>query len=116
MGEVQSQKWSKHPLEIVRDVFPDVNDEEAECILWERTGWPAFWDGDPETVLRRQLQELKDAPDGRLCDFCNKLAAENDSLCDLHRDDWAEMLRGQQLREVYEQVALARGLLNRRKK
>lgn len=42
-------------LELIREYFPDASWEEADSILWEFTGWPGFFDGDPETVLREQL-------------------------------------------------------------
>lgn len=47
-------------INIVREYFPGVSDELAGAILWEYTGWPAFWDGDPEMCMRKQLQELRD--------------------------------------------------------
>jgi len=51
--------WSKPPVDIVREYFPDATDEHADGILWSRTGWPVFWAGDPETCMRQQLQEYK---------------------------------------------------------
>ena len=51
-------------MELVKEYFPEITDEEAEGLLWERTGFPCFWsdsDGDtPETCCRKQLQELKE--------------------------------------------------------
>lgn len=52
--------------DLVREYFPKVTDEEANCILWERTGFPGFWNipggGDtPEACCRKQLQEFKDS-------------------------------------------------------
>lgn len=51
--------------DLVREYFPGVTDEEVECILWEKTGFPTFWnipvDGNtPEECCRKQLQEYKD--------------------------------------------------------
>ena len=37
-------------LEVVLD------DAALDYILWEETGWPAFFEGDPEVTLRKQLQ------------------------------------------------------------
>ena len=52
-------------IELVKEYFPDATGEEAEYILWEETGFPAFWDipRDGRTVeecCRKQLQEYKD--------------------------------------------------------
>ena len=54
----------------VREYFPEATPEEADFILWEKTGFPCFWnigvDGDtPEQCLRKQLQEFKDEIDHR---------------------------------------------------
>ena len=51
--------WSKPPVDIVREYFPDATDDFAGYVLWNRTGWPRFWAGDPETCMRQQLQEYK---------------------------------------------------------
>ena len=48
------------PLELVREYFPDVDDYRAGYILWNYTGYPGFFTGDPETCLRDQLQHVKD--------------------------------------------------------
>jgi len=110
MGEAQGKQWSKSPLEIVRDYFPEADDGFAECVLWERTGWPAFWSGDPEECLRRQLQEFKDAPPNcRLCDFCNKPAMENNILCESCDRSWEQLRLERHYQDVYEIVAIARG-------
>ena len=59
-------------LELVREYFPDATDEEADYILWEKTGFPGFWnipeDGNtPEECCRKQLKELRqEIPDVRL--------------------------------------------------
>lgn len=45
-------------LAIVREYVPDATDDQASHILWNFTGYPCFFDGDPETVLRRQLAEF----------------------------------------------------------
>ena len=51
--------------DLVREYFPNATDEECEFILWERTGFPSFWDipedgNTPEECLRKQLQEARD--------------------------------------------------------
>ncbi len=55
-------EWSKSPVDIVREYFPSASDDDAGWLLWNVTGWPCFWDGDPEQVMRRQLQAFKDNP------------------------------------------------------
>ncbi len=32
-----------------------ITDEQLEGLMWEETGWPAFFAGDPETVFRQQM-------------------------------------------------------------
>lgn len=57
------------PIEIVKDVASGmgytINDGEAEYVLWEETGWPAFWrKGDGATLedcLRKQAGEFFEA-------------------------------------------------------
>ena len=34
-----------------------VTDADIDYILWEHTGFPAFFDGDPEECVRRQVKE-----------------------------------------------------------
>ena len=46
--------------DIVREFFPDANDRTVEFLLWEKTGFPIFWNigpdgGTPEDCLRTQL-------------------------------------------------------------
>ena len=50
--------------EVVREYFPDATDEECERIIWEKTGWPSFWnipkDGQTaEECFRKQLGDFK---------------------------------------------------------
>jgi hypothetical protein len=49
-------------IEIAREEAAKANvklDESAlEYIIWEETGWPAFFDGDPETCFREQLRKV----------------------------------------------------------
>ena len=43
---------------IAREVFPSDWDEGAiEYAIWNHTGFPDFWDDNPEKCLREQLQE-----------------------------------------------------------
>lgn len=65
-------------LDLVRDFFPDVSDEQALDILWNYTGFPAFWDGDPLKVCREQLAYLKEVGPARVdADFEAALAASH---------------------------------------
>lgn len=48
--------------EVVREYFPDATDDFIEYIVWEKTGYPAFWniprDGaTPEECFRKQLAD-----------------------------------------------------------
>ena len=49
-------------IELVRDeakkLKRTVTDEQADYILWEHTGFPEFWQGDPETCCREQVREF----------------------------------------------------------
>jgi len=48
-------------LELVRSVASEhgqsVSNDEAYYILWEHTGFPSFWESDPELDCRRQVHE-----------------------------------------------------------
>ena len=76
-------------LELAREVFPGKTDEDLDYVLWNRTGFPAFWPArfkTPETALRAQLKAYRRAvttlPAGdRLCDFCNRRAVPGETLC-----------------------------------
>lgn len=57
---VTPYEFSKPPADIVREYFPGISDQKADAILWEFTGWPCFWNGDPEECMRKQLQESAD--------------------------------------------------------
>ena len=35
----------------------DLGPDEADHVLWEYTGFPAFWSGDPIECCTRQLRE-----------------------------------------------------------
>lgn len=48
-------------LDIAREVAAEfrlvLTDHAAMDVLWEYTGYPSFWRGDPEAECRRQLRE-----------------------------------------------------------
>lgn len=51
-------------IDIAREVFPDLPNDELTPILWEHTGYPHWWairEGETiEDCLRRQLNQFKD--------------------------------------------------------
>jgi len=48
-------------ISIAKDVFGEkYSDDELWSIMWERTGWPSFFDGDPKMTLRQQLETFKE--------------------------------------------------------
>ena len=55
----------RHAMRIARQVFPDIPHTKKGrdflgYAIWNETGWPHFWTGDPATCLRRQLEEYRD--------------------------------------------------------
>jgi len=46
--------------DVANQFFPGANICVLRDILWNYTGYPQFWVGDPETCLRRQLKEAKE--------------------------------------------------------
>jgi len=82
--------------DIVREYFPDATDDECEFILWEKTGYPCFWnipeDGStPEECFRHQLGRFKLARDtGRkLCSICGAIYIGDE--CSKH--EWLDKIR-----------------------
>ena len=56
-------------IDIAKDIFPDATGEFLEFVIWEKTGFPSFWnipkDGNtPEECFRNQLLQFKEAHDG----------------------------------------------------
>lgn len=51
-------------LQIARDIFPSLSDQELDAIIWEDTGYPGFFDlKDSESIVdvfKRQLLEYRD--------------------------------------------------------
>jgi hypothetical protein len=60
MEAEMAQPTSGTFIATVKEFFPEVSDDEAMGILWNYTGYPSFWHGDPKGTLREQLQHLKD--------------------------------------------------------
>jgi hypothetical protein len=50
-----------NPLDIIREegkkLGVKVSENDADNILWSCTGWPAFWNDDPEVCIRRDAKE-----------------------------------------------------------
>ena len=65
-------------IELVRQYFPNVSEEMADHILWNRTGFPSFFPGgeNPEKYFGNQLAEYKKLVDAGkpVCDLCNSEA------------------------------------------
>lgn len=51
-------------LSIARKIIPGVSDEVLLVILWGHTGFPCFFDGDPASVLKQQLEEYLENQQG----------------------------------------------------
>ena len=60
---------------MVLKYFPYATVQFIEFVLWEKTGFPAFYDGDPADVLERQISRYKKAIDqGKdICFICVKI-------------------------------------------
>ena len=41
--------------EVADEIGVEATDDLLGVIMWEFTGWPSFFDGDPETVFRQQV-------------------------------------------------------------
>ena len=51
-------------FKIAKEIFPDKSDDFLGFVIWEHTGFPAFWnipkDGNtPEECFRKQLKDFK---------------------------------------------------------
>jgi hypothetical protein len=65
-------------LAIVNEIFPGLSDEDADDLLWSRTGWPVFFKTHQEaSEIRDSLRRFKRTIDaGKVpCDDCDKVAA-----------------------------------------
>ena len=83
--------------DVVRKVFPNATDKEANDLLWAHTAFP--FEVNPKPLIK-QLKVFKKTNDaGKLaCDFCNRPAAKGDMLCRPCARSW-EKLRKKQKRE-----------------
>jgi len=51
--------------DIIKEYFPEATEEFAEFVIWEKTGYPSFWniptDGStPEECFRKQVADFRD--------------------------------------------------------
>lgn len=86
------------PIEIVKEIFPDISDQEADYILWSKTGFPSFFSGEEtiEEQIRKQLLEYKVIVDSGepCCELCNSVATVG-YLCQNCEDALAKIRRGE---------------------
>lgn len=52
-------------IKIAKEYLPDVTDDDLNCIIWGRTGFPSFWDvpkdgNTPEECFRKQFEKIKE--------------------------------------------------------
>lgn len=84
---IQGKSWLSECLEIAREVFgPEPPEDHLEYVLWEHTGYPCFFDGDPRVTVRRQLEEHREALASRPTkEDCSTLHDGRVCECDLPR-------------------------------
>jgi hypothetical protein len=49
--------------EIADELDVEATDEYLGWLMWNETGWPAFFEGDPETAYRQQMRKVLTPPD-----------------------------------------------------
>lgn len=49
--------WTDLVREVGKEFGREVTDDEAGMVLWEYTGFPSFWDGNPVDCCTQQLRE-----------------------------------------------------------
>jgi len=65
------------PIEIVKEFFPELSDDDALNLLLNRTGYPIFFEtNDHEKEMRQSLTKFKALLDAgeTPCDTCNERA------------------------------------------
>jgi len=55
----ETKSWGEQALDIAREILPELSQEQLWNILWNETGLPSFWHGEPATCLRQQLEDYK---------------------------------------------------------
>lgn len=56
-SEYECHEFTWHDL--VRQYWPNATDEFCQYVLWEHTGFPEFWTGDPVQCCSEQLAEYR---------------------------------------------------------
>lgn len=88
-----NEEWVKVTgIEAVRRYFPDATDEQAEFILWNKTGFPAFLERGVGSLLN-QIKRLKIALSWHLdcCYGCGNIQKTDGMLCYLCRERHKEL-------------------------
>lgn len=78
--------------DIVKEYFPDAAPDFIEYMVWERTGYPCFWDipssgSTPEECFRKQLLEFKAEIESKKSSKKLKKPTENDLIYDHTEQD-----------------------------
>ena len=70
-------------IELVKQYFPDADDEYCEYILWNKTGFPSFFIGDPVEHFGNQLERFRVALNIGMdvCESCGKITDNKDLIC-----------------------------------
>lgn len=53
-----SGTWVDLVHKVAKEHGQRVSEAEADHILWEHTGFPSFWEGDPRSHFTAQLHEF----------------------------------------------------------
>lgn len=76
--------------EVIRAAIPNATADDCNYILWNRTGFPGFWRD--KNIAREVFKAARRTARAalnhrRLCDFCDRVAMENEWLCSsCHRE------------------------------
>ncbi len=52
------QTWADLARSVAWEFGIDLSFDEADYVLWEHTGFPSFWRGDPRECATEQLREF----------------------------------------------------------
>lgn len=94
-------------LDVAREYFPDASDDELNFILWEKTGFPCFFE-DGLNSLREQLATYKRAFElGRdVCYGCGKIRFRSQIKFLICKYCEAKMTRASEKRRAREGASL----------
>lgn len=51
------QTWAELARGVAEEFGLILSDDEVDYALWEHTGYPSFWQGDPAECCKAQLRE-----------------------------------------------------------